>query len=179
MDIMDPLPVTARGNQDILVMSDHFTKWVEAIPIANQCAHTVARAFVDEVVARNDIPEKILTDQGRSFESELIKNQLLGVTKLRTSPYHPQTDGQVERFNRTLKRILTSYVNDNHDDWDTHLPLAYLASMHSSSGVTPFEALYGRTAVTPLALVGEANKSVLGISANYVEELKQTLRYVH
>ncbi len=71
VDIMGILPVTARGNQCILVMSDHFTKWVEAIPIVNQCADTVARAFVDEVVARHGIPEK--TDLERNFESELMK----------------------------------------------------------------------------------------------------------
>ena len=107
MDIMGPLPVTARGNQYVLVMSDHFTKWVEAVPMANQCADTVGRAFVDHVITRHGIPDRILTDQGRNFESDLMKKvvQLLGVKKLRTSSYHPQTDGQVERFNRTLKGI--------------------------------------------------------------------------
>jgi transposase InsO family protein len=116
MDIMGPLPVTARGNQYVLVMSDHFTKWVETVLMANQCADTVARAFVDQVITRHRIPDRILTDQGRNFESDLMKRvmQLLGVKKVRTSPYHPQTDGQVERFNRTLKGILTSYVNDDH-----------------------------------------------------------------
>jgi hypothetical protein len=64
MDILGPLPLTARGNQYILVMSDHFTKWVEAVPLANQRADTVAKAFVDEVVTRHGVPRKILIDQG-------------------------------------------------------------------------------------------------------------------
>ena len=151
MDILGPLPTTARGNQYILVMSDHFTKWVEAVPIANQTAKTVAEAFVNEVVARHGVPCKILTDQGRNFEAEIMRQifLLLGVEKLRTSAYHPQTDGQVERFNRTIKGILTAYVNKDHNEWDVHLALAlfvYHNSVHSLSGVSPFRAVYGREA---------------------------------
>ncbi len=168
MDIMGPLPVTARGNQYVLVMSDHFTKWVEAVPMANQCADTVARAFVDHVITRHGIPDRILTDQGRNFESDLMKKvmQLLGVKKVRTSPYHPQTDGQVERFNRTLKGILTSYVNDDHNNWDIHLQLAlfaYRTSIHRSSGVSPFKAIYGREAVSPLTLIDGENMLTGGL----------------
>ena len=110
MDIVGPLPVTAQGHQYILVMSDHFTKWVEAVPLANQNTETLARAFVENVVARHGVPVKLLTDQGSNLESELIKEvfRILDVHKLRTSAYHPQTDGQVERFNRTLKTIISS-----------------------------------------------------------------------
>ena len=91
MDVLGPLPMTARGKKYILVMSDHFTKWVEAVPMPNQRAETVAKAFVDEVVTRHGVPTKLLTDQGRNFEADLMKQvlSLLGVQKLRTSPYHP------------------------------------------------------------------------------------------
>ena len=109
--------------------------------------------------------------------------QLLGVKKVRTSPYHPQTDGQVERFNRTLKAILTSYVNDDHNDWDIHLQLAlfaYRTSIHRSSGVSPFKAVYGREAVSPLTLIDGENMSTRGLlSGNYCDELEKTLRKVH
>ncbi|CAB4043986.1 Retrovirus-related Pol poly from transposon, partial [Paramuricea clavata] len=80
-------------------MSDYFTKWVEAGPMADQKAETVARAFIDCVVSRHGVPVKLLTDQGRNFESQLMKEvfKLLGVHKLRTSPYHDQqTDGSTE-----------------------------------------------------------------------------------
>ena len=73
MDILGPLPMTARGNQYILVMSDHFTKWVEAVPMTNQRAETVAKAFVDEVVTRHGVPSKLLTDQRRNFEADLMR----------------------------------------------------------------------------------------------------------
>lgn len=86
---MGLLPMTARENQFIFVMSNHITKWVEAVPMINQRAETVARAFVDEVVARHGVPNKLLTDQGRNFEADLIKQvfHLLGVNKLKTSPF--------------------------------------------------------------------------------------------
>ena len=184
MDVLGPLPMTARGNQYILVMSDHFTKWVEAVPMPNQRAETVAKAFVDEVVTRHGVPTKLLTDQGRNFEADLMKQvlSLLGVQKLRTSPYHPQTDGQVERMNRTLKGILMAYVNKDHNDWDDHLPLAlfaYRSSVHSSSGVSPFKAIYGREATTPLVLMHpQIGVKEQGIS-NYCDELEKTLKEVH
>jgi hypothetical protein len=68
MDVLGPLPMTARGNQYILVISDHFTKWGEAVPMPNQRAETVAKAFVNEVVTRHGVPSILLTDQGRNFE---------------------------------------------------------------------------------------------------------------
>ena len=96
MDILGPLPMTARGNQYILVMSNHFTKWVEAVPMTNQRAETVAKTFVDEVVTRHGVPSKLLTDQERNFEADLMRQvfNLLDVKKLQTSPYYPQTDGK-------------------------------------------------------------------------------------
>ena len=126
------------------------------LSMANQRADTTAKAFVDEVASRHGISKTLLTDQDRNFEADFMKKvfQLVGVTKPCTSPYHPQTDGQVERF-RTLKGILTAYVND-HNDWDVHLPLAlfaYRTSIHHSSGVTPFEVVYGRKAVSPFTLM--------------------------
>ena len=184
MDILGPLPITSRGNQYVLVMSDHFSKWVEAVPLPNQRAETVARAFVDEVIARHGVPTKLITDQGRNFEADLMKKvfEILGVKKLRTSPYHPQTDGQVERLNRTLKGILTIYVNQNHNDWDIHLPLALFAyqnSVHASSGVSPFRAVYGREATTPLTLLSSTTETKKQLISNYSGELENTLKNVH
>ena len=186
MDIMGPLPVTAQGNQYILVMSDHYTKWVEAAPIPNQRAETVAQEFVKEVISRHGVPEKILTDQGGNFESDLMKKvfEVMGIEKLRTSAYHPQTDGQVERFNRTLKTLLTSFVNDRHNDWDLHLSMALFAyrnSRHASTGVSPFLAVHGREARMPLdfSLNGQESSTHVMPVAHYVDQVRQVIHRTH
>ena len=138
MDILGPLPVTHQINKFILVIGDYFTKWTEAYPIPNMEASIVAKVFVNEFVACFGAPVTLHTDQGRNFESALMKEicQLLGVTKTRATPYHPQSDGMVERFNRTLLSMLSTAIEDDEKDWDTKLPclmLAYRSSVHETT----------------------------------------------
>ena len=99
---------TERGNRYILTFVDHFTKHVEAYPLKNQEAVSVARVFLNEFVSRYGVPYVIHSDQGTNFESNLFKEicKLLGIAKTRTSPYHPQCDGQVEGMNRTIIELL-------------------------------------------------------------------------
>ena len=142
LDIMGPLPVTDRRNRYILVVGDYFTKWVEAFPIPDQEAKTVARVLFNEFICRFGTPEYIHTDQGRNFESSLFKElcTLLNVKKTRTTAYHPQSDGFIERFNRTLQTMLSMYVNDQQNDWDLnlqHVMMAYRSSTHETTGYTP------------------------------------------
>ena len=103
VDLVGPMPVTPRGNVQILVVSDHFTRWAEAIPIPDGTAPTVARALLDKVFLPLGIPECVHSDQGAQFESKLLKEvcSLLEIRKTHTSPYHPQGNGVVERNNRT------------------------------------------------------------------------------
>lgn len=130
INILGELPQTAKGNEYILVISDYFTKWTEALPLPNKEACTVAKILVDEVLCRFGIPQTIHSDQGRQFESNLFREmcKLLGIEKkTRTTPYHPQSDGMVERFNRTLATMLTVYVSTNQRDWDDQLPYVMMA----------------------------------------------------
>ena len=103
MDFLE-LPRTPRGNRYVLVVADYFTRWVEAFALPDQRSETVARALVDGVVARHGVPCILHSDQGRNFEGHVIRDmcKILGVEKTRTSPYHPQCDGLVERMNRTI-----------------------------------------------------------------------------
>ena len=104
MDIVGPLPKTKEGNVYLLVMTDHFSKWAEAYPIPNQEAITVAQKLVDEFLCRFSTPEQLHADQGHQFEAGVISEvcKILRIKKTRTTPYHPQGDGLVERLNRTL-----------------------------------------------------------------------------
>ena len=119
MDILGPLPETEQGNKYILVIGDYFTKWKEAYPLPNMEAMTVARRLVSEFMCHFGVPEQLHSDQGRNFESGVIKGicELLQVRKTRTTPYHPQSDGMIERFNKTLLNLLSTAVSENEHDW--------------------------------------------------------------
>ena len=123
IDIMGPLPVSKNGNQYLLVTMDYFSKWPEVYPLPNQEARTVAIVLVREFFCRFGIPMELHSDQGRNFESLLMKEvcAILGIHKTRTTPYYPRSDGMVERFNRTLAAQLSLFVNENHTDWDDPL----------------------------------------------------------
>ncbi|XP_041446986.1 uncharacterized protein LOC121403156 [Xenopus laevis] len=105
MDIVGPLQKSSKGNQYILVVSDYMTRYPEAIPLRSITTRKIAEELI-KLFSHMGIPQTILTDQGSNFQSSLMRqiNQLLGIQAVRTSPYHPQTDGLVERFNQTLKK---------------------------------------------------------------------------
>ena len=157
MDYMGPLPETTNGNRHLLVVMDHFTKWCEVFPTKDQKAKTVADLLVSRVFSRFGPPVLLHSDQGRNFESNLMHEicQLMGTHKSRTTAYHPQCDGLVERQNRTLQEMLAAYVADYPHDWDNWVSLAvyaYNTSSHSSTGFSPYEMVFGRMPRTPLEL---------------------------
>ena len=150
LDVLGPLPCTRMGNKYILIVADYFSKWVEAFPMPNQEASTVADLLVKEVVCRFGVPLLIHSDQDRNFESAVFTEmcQMLGMYKTRTTPYHPQSDGMVERFNRTLEEQLAKFVDYHQRDWDEHIPylmLAYRSAIHESTGCTPAKLYLGET----------------------------------
>jgi hypothetical protein len=179
VDILGPLPPTADGNKYILVFSDYFTKWVEAIPIKNQEATTIADALL-EFITRFGIPGEIHSDQGRQFISRIFDQVCarLGIVKTRTAPYHPQSDGMVERFNRTLLSALSKCV-DCQTNWDKIAPiicLYYRATVHASTGVTPAMLMLGRELTLPIDVVfpppeEEAHESY----PQYLQEMERNL----
>ena len=123
IDILGPLPESKTGNSYILVAGDYFTRWMEAYPIPNQEAITVANKLVDEMFCRFSPPEQLHSDQGRQFESQVVREicKLLKIEKTRTTPYHPQSDGLVERFNRTLLNMLATCSRDQASEWEKHV----------------------------------------------------------
>jgi len=143
MDLLGPLPTSKGGHKHVLVICDRFTKLTRAIPLRETTVLTVASAFKDTWVAAYGIPYTVLTDNGPQFASVYYQGilGLLGIASTYTSPYHPQTNGQVERYNRTLVRQLGYYVAEHQTEWDCHLSLlttAYNTQVHSSTGEIPF-----------------------------------------
>ena len=117
-------------------------------------AETVAAVLVEEFICRFGIPVQIHTDQGRNFESNLFKEvcRLLDIDKTRTTPFHPQSDGMVERFNRTLQAMLSKVVSPDQRDWDKWLPyvmMAYRSSTHETTKY-PSEMMLGRNTRLPI-----------------------------
>ena len=146
----DPTP---EGFRYILVIADYLSKWTEAFPMKNKCADTVADILVENIILRFGMPLVIHSDQGREFENGLMKScALLGCTKTRTAPYHPESDGMIERFNRTCLMMLSMFVNDRRDNWHELLPFimhAYRTSVHESTGYSPFRLMMGEECSLP------------------------------
>ena len=115
VDILGPLPESEAGNSYILVSGDYFTKWIEAYAISNQETTTIAKKLMDEMFCRFSPPEQLHSDQGRQFESTLMKEicDILKIKKTRASAYHPQCEGLVERFNHTLLSMLSTTTKDH------------------------------------------------------------------
>ena len=144
IDILGPLPEIPRKNKFILVISDYFTKWTEMYPVPNQEATTVAEKLVSEFICRFGVPRQLHSDQGTNFASTVFAEvcRLLDIEKTRTTPLHPQSDGQVERFNRTLVEMLRGKIQQDQTDWNLRLPtcmMAYRGAVHESTGVSGFD----------------------------------------
>ena len=164
-----------------MVAADYFTRWVEAYPIPNQEATTVAQKLVDEFFCRFSPPEKLHSDQGRNFESAVIAEtcKLLGIQKSRTTTCHPQSDGLVERFNRTLMDMLAKSVREHPSSWEEHicrLCLAYNTSVNPTTGHTPFFLMFGRQVRMPVDLMYETpNNTSPTTIPEYVTKLRASL----
>ena len=180
MDNMGPIPLANGKFKHILVICDHFTKYVEFFATKTVTALETAKKLV-EYISRHGCPESILSDQGKNFQSELITElwELLDVHQLKTTAYHPQCNGQTERLNRTLQNMLANYINDKKDDWDEYLPLlqfAYNTAIHSTTKFSPFELTYGREPRMPLDLMHNNTQLELYLSTeSFAYELQKQL----
>lgn len=148
MDILGPLPKSSSGNEYILVVTEYLSRYAEAFPLSNTDSKSIAQIFMKNIVLRHGIPQKILTDRGTNFISEFMIEfyELLEIKKLTTSSYHPQTNALTERFNRTLASMITTFINENKDNWDTILPyvlFSYNTSIQESIKYSPYEILFG------------------------------------
>ncbi|KAA8491009.1 Transposon Ty3-I Gag-Pol polyprotein [Porphyridium purpureum] len=151
IDVLSITPTTTRGHSKVVIMVDAFTKWVRAHAVKDETAATLARVFLDGWVCDFGPPESLLSDRGPGFVADILSKMCenLGVGRMLTTAYHPQTNGVVERFNQTVCQMLSAYVCANGKDWDRWLPVmvyAYNTARHASTKMSPFELLYGEPA---------------------------------
>jgi hypothetical protein len=160
VDLYTGIPKGSESNADtVLVMTDYVTKWVIAVPVKDAKAKTIADAIYDHWIVKYGPPERIISDEGGEFNAKKICEELYDIFKIKkltTSPYHQQTNGQCERFNRTMSGMLAKYVKDNQANWDKYLPtcvLEYNCSKHSTTKESPYFMVFNQEPRLPMDLV--------------------------
>ena len=186
LDMMGPFPEPRSGNKYILVMVDQFTKWVEVQPLPEISAETTARAAVDGFFSRFGYPEQIHTDQGKNFDGNLFRElcKMLRITKTRTTPYRPSSNGQVECYNRLLLQLSRCYVGTRHGTWDEDLQLlagAIRAMKNRSTGYSANMMMLLMEVTQPVdILMGTEGAEMRDENPSaYLTRLCKTLEEVH
>jgi hypothetical protein len=179
IDFIGPLPVTKSGNKYIITAMDYLTKWPEARPVKEATADQAVSFIYEDIICRYGCPAKILSDQGTHFKNQMIEKlvQKFKIEHYFSTPYHPQTNGLVERFNRTLAESLAKLATDHIDDWDNYVApilFAYRTTKHATTKIAPFFLVYGRDAKLPIDPVEiEGNPTVINHLENLIETLPQ------
>ena len=180
LDLVGPLP-SAEGYSYLLTIIDRYSRWTEAIPLKEITAVACARALVRHWVSRFGVPSHLTTDQGRQFTSTLWQElmKLLGTTHNMTTAYHPQSNGAIERFHRTLKeRLVARAQSSGSGTWMDHLPFVLLglrSAVRDDTDCSPADLLYGSSFRLPADLLSEDPASGPPPSS-FVADLRDVMR---
>ncbi len=148
MELAGSFPMLRKGNRHIIVVTDYFSKWCEAYPVPTTDAPERAKVLLENCISHYRAPLEFHTDQRKNFESNLFSEmrKQQKINKTRATVLHPQSDGMVERFNRTILQNLSKFVNEHQEDWDHYIPLfmlAYRSLIHESTNHTRAKAIFG------------------------------------
>jgi transposase InsO family protein len=182
IDHIGPFPMSNGGNRYILVIIDRFTRYVEAYACPDETAHTTAQIIIDKVICRYGFMSVLQSDRGAGFTlmQQILKQ--LRIKKVKTTAHHPESNGVVEIFNKTLKKTLKLWVSEQQNDWDVLLPyaiFAYNTSYHTTIKQTPFYMNHGREARTIVDQVTEEDVRNNSDTHVYAYELAHRLFKVH
>ena len=172
--------------ENVLVITDHFTRYTQAYVTRTQTARTMAKTLLDKFIVHYGLPKKILMDQGQNFESQLVADlcELMGVQKIQTSLYHPQTNGQCERFNSTLINMLGTLPKEKKSEWKNHIGMlvhAYNCTRNSATGFSPYYLMFGRQPCLPVNVaLGLAPCTIKEPDATkFVQKLREWTKWAH
>ena len=179
---MDYLQLEKSGSyQYILVITDHFTRLAQAIPTRNMTAKTTAKALFDHFITYYGIPYRLHSDQGGSFEAKIIKElcAIADISKSRTTPYHPMSNGMCERYNKSLLDMLGTLQPEQKSRWKDYVrPLvhAYNCTRHESTGHSPYHLMFGREPHLPIDLMFGIDRGERQTTTKYIEDLKAKMK---
>ena len=155
IDTCGPFPVTETGNKYVCTIVDHFSGWPEAYAIPDKSANTIAQLLLNEFIPRHGCPRLIISDQGTEYCNALLDtvSKELGISRIHTSSYHPQSNGKTERFHRCLNEMIQKQVDEDQTKWDEILQPclgAYRMSKNESTKHSPYFVIHGRDPVLPI-----------------------------
>jgi hypothetical protein len=182
IDYCGPLRRTPRENQYVLVITDYFTRHIAALALPNCTAETTAQALFNEYFCKYGIPSVIHSDQGSHFQNQRMANiqKLIGYNHIYSTPYHPQSNGMVERFNSTFIPQIAKLQDTQDNNWDEYLQavvFAYNTGVHKTTQYSPYELLYGRSPRLPI----HSRPDHFSFTApnDYFTQLQKTLNIYH
>jgi len=180
LDFIGPINPPSQGKKYILVCTDYVTKWVEAKPLPRATEQTVVNFLFEEIFVRFGVPREIVTDQGAQFTSKLVQEiaEKYKIKHRKSTPYHPQANGQVESTNKTLEGIITKTVQMHRKDWSAKLTealWAYRITWKNSTGFSPYQLVYGKQVLLPIEFQIHTFKLAADLGMDLSEAQKERL----
>lgn len=184
MDFIGPIEPPSNGKSYILVCTDYLTKWVEVRAMKNARDEKVAKFLHEEIFTRYGVPRELVTNQGAQFTSNLITELMkeYSIRHRKSSPYHPQANGQAEVTNKEIEAILTKTVQIHRKDWSSRLTeavWAYRTTWKTTTGFTPFELVYGKAAMLSIEFEHKTLRTTLELNISLPAAQEERLLHLN